>query len=250
MSLSFLLSAALGPIKAAARADLLSEELARRLGEPVRVEIVERYADLHARVRAGDFELAWTPPKLCADAAARIRYRIVRRGQAQQRAVLLVRDGEIRGLAGLAGRRAVWTDRLSAGGHLLAVAWLTSQGYVPDVVFASQTYSGSYVQALQAVLDGRADLTSLYAQEGTPEEARRNVQALVGQAGSLLSVLAVTGAVSGDGLLLGEALAPARADAVAERLEAIRPHGLLFQILDGERLERAGPDAWALLRDL
>ncbi len=96
----------------------------------------------------------------------RVLVRGVRHGASSYRAALICRAESPLTLNTLGGRAAVWSDRDSVGGYLLAMALLRGKGLDPNKVFKTQEFAGSYRAAVEAVLEERGDVTSIFAPAG------------------------------------------------------------------------------------
>jgi ABC-type phosphate/phosphonate transport system substrate-binding protein len=251
--LKLLIPPALGKSRAEARADLLGPELARWLGRPVEVEIAADYDELERRVLADEVDLAWAPPSLCARLGGRHHgiFKAVRNGRSTYRSALLCRTGEHRDLASLRGTRAAWVDPLSTAGYLLAESYLRSAGYDPDELFSEQRFLGSYQAALLAVADREADLTAVYVHTDTGTDLHDSIAQHAERAVPRLSVLAVTGEVGSDGLVVCARLAREEAADLVHRIERMQsnPGGppMIVSIFDAEALELARAGAYKAL---
>lgn len=144
----------------------LERYLSRTLQREVRVNVPGSYELLARELLTGAVDAAWAPPFVCARVEAmgvRVLVRGIRHGASTFRAALVSHVSSDVTLTNLAGRAAVWTDRDSVGGHLLALAYFRSQGIEPNKTFRSQQFAGNYRAALEAVLGGQADITSVFA---------------------------------------------------------------------------------------
>lgn len=169
-TLRFALPPSVGPSAASERARRLEAYLADRLGRTVEVVVPQSYDALARELLTGRCDAGWAPPFVCARIEAmgvRVLLRGVRGGASSYRAALVCKAGRGLRLDGLAGRSAVWADRDSVGGYLLAMALLRSKGLDPVRLFGAQTFAGSYQAALEQVLQGKADVTSVFAPVGT-----------------------------------------------------------------------------------
>lgn len=160
------LPAGLGAEVLAANAPRVESVLSRALGQRVEVAVAPSYEALAADVQAGRAQLAWAPPFVCARleaGGARVLLRGLRRGASSYRAALVCKAGAGLTLGTLQGTTVAWTDRDSTGGYLLPVAYLKSQKLDPARLFAQQLFTGSFNLSVEAVLDGRAQVTSVFA---------------------------------------------------------------------------------------
>lgn len=240
----------LGRARAAARADVLAASLGRRLGAAVEVEVAEDYADLERRVLAGEVDLAWAPPAVCArvEKSAVAVLAAVRGGRSTVRAALVCRAGEALEPGQLAGARAAWVDPLSTAGYLLAAGHLRAAG--TDLAALEHHFVGSYRAALLAVLAGEADLASVYVRSDAEDELRRALEEHVGPREVCLRVMAVTGEAPADGLVVTRAARgrPGLVDSIAPLTDGSRGPTLLLELLEADTLERARPEDYAELR--
>ncbi len=148
------------------RAERLRAYLRGALGREVEVVVAASYEQLARDVLGGKVDAAWAPPFVCARIEAmgvRVLVRGVRKGTSTYRAALVCRADSARTLEHLEGSLAAWSDRDSVGGFLLAQAFLREKGFDPAKLFARQEFVGSYQAALEAVLSGKVDLTSVFA---------------------------------------------------------------------------------------
>lgn len=163
--LRFALPPSLGPSVARDRADRLERFLTRALSRPVEVTVAPSYDALSKDVLSSRVDAAWAPPFVCARMEAmgvRVLVRGVRRGSSAYRSVLLCRVKSGITLERLSGQRAAWVDQESIGGYLLPLALLKARGIDPARTFFSQSFFGSYRDALDAVHGGRADVGSIF----------------------------------------------------------------------------------------
>lgn len=168
----FALPSSLGP-DAEQRAARLQFHLRSALAREVDVVVSSTYEQLAREVLGGKLDAAWAPPFVCARIEAmgvRVLMRGVRHGASTYRAALVARQGTSRSVESLEGSTAAWSDRDSVGGYLLVQAFLRERGADPARVFSKQEFLGSYRAALEAVLAGKADVTSVFAPPAKPDE--------------------------------------------------------------------------------
>ena len=176
--------------------------LQRALGVTTELVTVPSYEALVQLVSRGEVEAAWAPPFVCARLEVLglpILARALRRGQATYRAELLIPASAPVSVEALRGGRAAWTDPDSIAGHLLPIAWFKAQGHRPDVLFAEQRFVGSYRAALEAVLEGTAAVTSVYA----ANEPMASLDSLWPGHRDAFRVLGTTGESPNDGIVTG-----------------------------------------------
>ena len=145
--------------------------LTHALGQAVEVLVPPSYEQLARDLLAATVDAAWAPPFVCARIEAmgvRVLVRGQRQGASTYRTALVCRREATLTLDTLAGTTAAWADRDSVGGYLLAMAWLKEHGQEASRLFFRQDFLGSYRRSLEAVLDGRADVTSVFAPTARP----------------------------------------------------------------------------------
>lgn len=161
----FALPPTLGP-DAHARAKQLQSHLTAVLGRDTEVVVAPTYEQLARELLAGKVDAAWAPPFVCARIEAmgvRVLVRGLRGGASAYRAALLVKADSPLTVETLQGTTAAWSDRDSVGGYLLPMAWLREKGLDPARTFAKQDFYGNYRRALEAVVAGDAQVTSVFA---------------------------------------------------------------------------------------
>lgn len=140
-----------------------------RLGVHVVERNVDTYDELEQAMTAGRIDLAWLPPlvfaRLDQRSVASAVATVVRPGDAFWSVLVTSPRSGITRLVPeqLRGRRIAWVDRLSASGHIVARLGLTALGIDPRETFAAESFVGSHIEALQAALDGRADVAATFA---------------------------------------------------------------------------------------
>ena len=158
-----------------ARAHQLKEHLTGALGRETEVVLPATYEQLARELLSGKVDAAWAPPFVCARIEAmgvRVLVRGVRDGASAYRSAILTRKDSNVTLDTLKGTTAAWSDRDSVGGYLLPMAFLRDRGLDPAKTFHHQDFVGNYRDALEAVLSGKADVTSIFApasREGATE---------------------------------------------------------------------------------
>ncbi len=257
MTLSLLLAPSIGMARAKARAELLSSALSTTLGEDTEVQMPESYDELTLRALEGSAHLIWAPPSLCArlEETARAIYRCVRRGRGTYRSAIVTRKGEVQDLSDLQGKRAVWVDPLSLGGHLLAIDYLRREGLEPASLFSEQSFAGSYPEALRAVVHERADVTAI----STPDGAQQSIDSSITLFGGTLQAerltsIAVTQETPNDALVFSTALSAERVDELTTRAfgtkDAPKVPSSLCMALEADGFERVDVSEYAFVRRL
>lgn len=257
MTLRLLFAPSIGTARAKARAELLESSLGSELGEPVAIDICESYAALEERAVGGEAELVWAPPAVASklESLARALYKCVRSGRSTYCSALIMRKGESLDIASTQGLRGIWVDRMSIGGHLLAMSWLRSEGADLESLFVHQQFAGSYPDALREVVYEKADITALGVHHGEPDHIAEALGRFAGRVqAERLTHVAVTGTTPTDALVLTEALPADKAERLGRRLapedpKERAPQGLCLA-LEVEAFERAKPGEYQGVRQL
>lgn len=247
-SFRFGLPPSLGSESAHERADRLAAFLQRALGKLVEVHVASSYETLAKDLLSGRADAAWAPPFVCARMEAmgvRVLVRGVRRGASSYRSALLCRAGAGLKVETLKGTAAAWVDRDAVAGHLLPTAYLKSQGVEPARTFISQQFTGSYRGALEAVLAGTADVTSVFCPPAsTGLTFASGVEDVLGPGtGGKFELMAYTDEAPNDGVLVAMTVPQPLVEALETTLTGLHatPEGqaLLRDIFNGEKFEPA-----------
>lgn len=255
MSLRLLLPPSVGRARARARAELLDQSLRADLAEPVEVEVARDYGELAARAER-DAHLVWMPPTICARLEPRMRalYKCQRFGGTTYRSAIVVQRGTIDSLDQLPGKRVAWVDRLSVGGYLLAIAELRRAGLDPDTELASQTFVGSYPEALAAVLSGGADAAALTVRDDSTAALRDALASYGGRrAAEALTAIQFSAESPNDAIAITNVLDSRRAEKLEQRVfgrETARARAALCLAVDAEGFVVARPGEYGSLREL
>ncbi|HEX8792240.1 MAG TPA: PhnD/SsuA/transferrin family substrate-binding protein [Polyangiaceae bacterium] len=211
-----------------------------RLGVHVVERNVDTYDELEQAMTAGRIDLAWLPPlvfaRLDQRSVARAVATVVRPGDAFWSVLVTSPASGITRLVPdqLRGRRIAWVDRLSASGHIVARLGLSALGLDPRATFASESFAGSHIEALHAVLEGRADVAATFARCASQGGIVHGPWTEAGIPASDVVVLGLLGEVPPDLIAASSRLPPemrtaiegammdvARDDALAPSLQAI-----------------------------
>ncbi|MBZ4330494.1 phosphate/phosphite/phosphonate ABC transporter substrate-binding protein [Corallococcus sp. AS-1-12] len=247
-SFRFGLPPSLGSETARERAERLASFLQRALGKLVEVNVATSYETLAKDLLSGRADAAWAPPFVCARMEAmgvRVLARGVRRGMSSYRSALVGRAGSGLTLEKLKGATAAWVDRDSVAGYLLPSAFLKTQGLEPSRAFVSQQFTGSYQGALEAVLEGRADVTSVFCPPAsTGLTFTTGVEDVLGPGmGAKFELLAYTDEAPNDGVPVAMGLPAPLVTALEAALLGLpsTPDGqaLLRDIFNADRFEVA-----------
>ncbi|WP_338863988.1 phosphate/phosphite/phosphonate ABC transporter substrate-binding protein [Myxococcus stipitatus] len=247
-SFRFGLPPSLGNETARERADRLAAFLQRALGKLVEVSVASSYETLAKDLLSGRADAAWAPPFVCARMEAmgvRVVVRGVRRGMSSYRSALVCRAGAGLTVDRLKGTTAAWVDRDSVAGYLLPTAYLKAQGVEPARAFFAQHFTSSYRGALESVLDGKADVASVFCPPAsTGLTYTTGVEDVLGAgAGRRFELIAYTDEAPNDGVPVAMGLAPQLVTALESTLQGLQSSAegvaLLRDIFNAERFEPA-----------
>ena len=145
---------------------VLGRALGAAIGRDARVRRFDTCGELVEAIADAEVQLAWLPPVAYVRArlacGARMLCAMERGGPAQYGSALVCREGSIRSLNDLRGRRAGWVDPWSATGYLAPRAMLRAYGLSPDLALSSQAFMGSHEAVLRAVGSGMIDVGATY----------------------------------------------------------------------------------------
>jgi phosphonate transport system substrate-binding protein len=245
--LTFGLPGSLGAAGAVQRALLLEAYLQQVLELPVTVQVCPDYATLELDLLEGRLSAAWGPPAVGAQVEAsggRVAALGVRGGAGMYRAALLGPADRQVTLDAATPLRAAWVDRQSVAGYLLPRRFLQERGVVPAV----SAFEGSYLLALEAVLEGRADVTSTWASGSQAAEQYVGHTRLLGERASQLTVLGFTAECPNDAIVLSPGLDAAAGERLTAAFLAMaeQPDGrsLLQSVFGAERFAAAAPGTY------
>lgn len=239
----FQLPPSVGAGAALERANLLEQVLSRLLDRVVDVTVAQSYESLAVDLLAGRTDAAWAPPFTCARVEAmgvRVLCRAIRHGTSSYRSALLTRASAPLTLDALAGKKALWVDRDSVAGFLLPKAFLKANG-LDSKRFFSEDLAGSYRAALEGVLDGKADVTAVFAPgDGNPLEG---VEEILPGRSAEFALVSVTDPAPNDGVVVAMAIAPETSHALEQALLTLGDHpegqDLLSNIFHADAFEPA-----------
>jgi len=148
-----------------ARFRLLGEYLSRRVGAQVRFTVLSRYGNVIDNFRAEGMDGAFFGSFTGALAIERLGVVPLARpvnldGSSTYHGQIFVRrSGGIRGVEQLRGKRMAFVDRATTAGYVFPLAWLRERGIHRIVGFFAEYYfTGSHDAAINAVLNGEADV--------------------------------------------------------------------------------------------
>ncbi len=211
--------------KGTQRVEQLQTFLGAQLHQDVVVTVASSYEQLMREVSSGRAHLAWAPPFVCARleaAGIRVVLRQVRGGVSSYRAALICHQRSPLTLGTLKDTRAVWSERDSVGGYLLAMAFLKENQLEPAALFRSQRFSGSYRTALEALMDDKADVTSVFADD---TGNRLGVEELWPEVKDNFRVISLTDVAPNDGIVVSNSASPQLLADVERVFSTMHLHG-------------------------
>ena len=231
----FLLYPSLGEVREHVRVELFCRFLSEQLGRPVVAEFSSTYEALDAELAAGQVDMVWATAEQCDAFASRARavLRAVRAGSCRYQAALICRADASLTLDTLQGQRAAWVAPRSTGGYLMPTRFLMEQGLVPDTLFREQRFLGTYRRALQAVLSGEADVTSVYASQPNEHAIHTTIAYHMGKEAERLVPFLYTPPGLADGILLTRRLSEEDAARIQLLLTRLNTDGAGLEMLMG-----------------
>lgn len=222
-------------------ARLLAAALEGQLDSPVSLTVSDDYEQVLEAILKNELDVAWMPPLLHERAGAGGAHLVAlsqRGGALQFRSALLVRrESSYQSLADLAGARAAWSDRHSASGHLYP------KQHLGKLRLGAETMFGAPLDAMNAVVDGRADLCAAFVSDAAGRDhalAENEIRAAFSPVAEGLRVLDVTGAIPPDGIVVAAGVDPKERVRIAKALEKLHqaPAGkaALSVLMGAERL--------------
>lgn len=201
--LRFGLPPSLGTERLVEQTQVLRAALQKAWGDDVDVVVCRDYDALRQALLSGAVDCAHAPPFVCAQVEPQgvpIVVRAVRRGRSTYASAFVVKKQAP--LPKLAPRtlRAAWVDPQSVAGHLLPKAHLRAKRHVVEHFFVDEAFYGSYGGALQAIIDGEADVAGVHVIPGDAKSLMVALEAHLKGASEVLSAIEVTAEVPGDGI--------------------------------------------------
>lgn len=248
--LRFGLPPSLGTERLVEQTQTLRAALQQATGVDVDVVVTRDYDALRQALLSGAVECAHAPPFVCAQVEPQgvpIIARAVRRGRSTYASAFVVAksSGTAKATASLTPRklRAAWVDPQSVAGHLLPKAHLRGKRHAVEHFFLEETYFGSYGAALQAVIDGRADVAGVHVIPGDAASLAVALDTHLPNSSSSLQAIEVTAEVPGDGIA-------ARAGVDVAKLLRVMlglPTALVADVFKADGFEAATPNGYRAL---
>ncbi len=217
---------------------------------------VASYELLERGLLSGEVHAAWGPPLVCArveEAGGAVVLRAVRSGSVTYRSALVCRSHddiamEEIGQLGLRKLRAVWVDKNSMGGYVLARHHLRTEGIDLSQAFESEKLLGSYEACFDAVMECDADITASYANG----RGLGYVQLCAGSAHQLRTI-SYTDDCSNDGVIISPEAVKSSIDVFARLDELMKKpatHAIICGAFDVDDLAPPPSGSYRALLDL
>jgi phosphate/phosphite/phosphonate ABC transporter binding protein len=145
----------------------LTSYLSDVIGQKVVLYVAKNYGDLRTQMEAGEVDIGSFSPFAYVDAVRGGKIRIIAQsvidGSATYRGIIVARkDGGLKSLADLRGKRFAFVDPKSASGYVYPRAMLVEKGINPDSFFQETIFAGDHMKVIAAVLDRRVDAGATY----------------------------------------------------------------------------------------
>ena len=160
----------------------LMEYLSGAIGQKVVLYIAKNYGDLRTQMEAGSVDIGSFSPFAYVDAAGGGKIRIIAQSildhSATYRGLIIARkDGGLKNVNDLEGKRFAFVDPKSASGYVYPRAMLIEKGVTPERYFKETIFAGGHDKVIAAVLGGTVDAGAIYdgalgvaKQKGVPVE--------------------------------------------------------------------------------
>jgi phosphate/phosphite/phosphonate ABC transporter binding protein len=200
----------------------LAEQLARELGRPLELRVVEDYTDLGREVATGAVDVAvlsastYVEAKQAHPELELVATAVGDAGPFYEGYVVVNAASDIESLEQLRGRSFCYVSTTSSSGYVYPRALLRRAGIDPDEAFPTTRLTGDHLASLRALHAGACDGAAVFG-------------AILFRAGefdlspSMFRVLARTDRIPFDAYVLGPHLDPERRAALRRALLALSP---------------------------
>jgi len=162
-------------------AERLAKELEKRTGYTIEVTVPVSYAAVIEAMGAGRVDVAWFAPLSYVLASSKYGAKVLliteRDGHTDYSGIILARkDGPVKRIEDLKGRRFAFGDPLSTSGTLYPKQLLKAHGIDPDTDI-TPIFAGGHDKAIIALYNGQVDGCSCYSGYGS--DARDRVKSTI-----------------------------------------------------------------------
>ena len=209
-----------GALKASTLSLQLGPWLRKVLAPELSVEmhVAESYAALADDLRAGRVDAAWAPPFVQVEReGCRWLAQFERGGCTTFRAAFVCRADHPLVLEALDRVSVAWVAPESASGYLLPREWLARAGNDLKVAFGKELFAGSFAAALEALLAGKVDLTTVFASAATAAP-KTGLEKLPPALREALRIIGYTHESPNDGIVVSPGMSEATVQLLRSRL--------------------------------
>ncbi|MCX7781941.1 MAG: phosphate/phosphite/phosphonate ABC transporter substrate-binding protein [Negativicutes bacterium] len=146
------------------------ESVARKIGAQAKVVIVSDYESLGHAIAKKIVDVGWFSPFAYVSAKEKdkgitpIVTPVVNNSASYKGFIVARKDGLIKNIADLKGKRFAFVDPKSASGYLFPKALLAEQGLKPETYFGETLFLGSHDNVIENVLNGSVDGGATYSE--------------------------------------------------------------------------------------
>ena len=147
----------------------LATYLERRLSRPVEVVVADEYDGALDGLAAKSYDVALLSPLLFVRAKAMdpgievLAAKTYEGAHTYQSYLVTSSDSPLDTVSDLRGKRFCYVDSSSTSGYLLPRQFLRSKGLDPETTFSEVRFSGSHVEVMRDVIDGRCDAGAIFS---------------------------------------------------------------------------------------
>jgi len=145
----------------------LMDYMTQSMGTKVTLYIAKNYGDLKEQMEAGTVDIGSFSPFAYVDAFKGGKLKLIAQSILDHSAfyrgiIISKKEGGIKDLSGLQGKRFAFVDPKSASGYVYPRAMLIEKGFDPDKFFKESIFAGGHDKVLTSVLDGKVEAGAIY----------------------------------------------------------------------------------------